>query len=146
MKKKAIILVILVLFISAIGFIVATNITVGPFSNEGRKDTYSRDITYIDEAREIPIVISIDFDIEHGSDEDYTFMIFNKDSKISYDAKIQSGEVSILIKDGNTIIEKFVIGESGEGILDAEFDPNYAYTMQIMIDAGKGSLELNWEG
>ena len=73
-------------------------------------------------------------------------MIFNKDSKISYDAKIQSGEVSILIKDGNTIIEKFVIGESGEGILDAEFDPNYAYTMQIMIDAGKGSLELNWEG
>lgn len=109
----------------------------------GVRDSYGTDIVYRDEGRTFPLGTIVTYDLSHTKRDSYSIKTDATGSfPIAYEANIDQGNASILIKDGNLIVREYDVKEKEH--FDVELSPDHSYTIEIYIEKGKGRINLMW--
>lgn len=139
-KKSALVLGI-VAVLSVVGWCII-NLSVDGGAS-GVRDSYGTDIVYRDEGRTFPLGTTVTYDLSHAKRDPYPIKTDATGSfPIAYEANIEQGNASILIKDGNSIVREYDIKEKEH--FDVELSPDHSYTVEIYIEKGKGKINLMW--
>lgn len=141
MKKKPVIAIVVIVLLAG-GIFILFNLTGGRLS--GSRDTFSSNITYRDEARQIPISVDFSYETAHAKTESY---LIKTDSSgmvpIAYDAEIQNGKVFLQIMQEGKTVEAYPL-ENGSQKFTVNLQPEAEYSLCIAIENGKGNIHLRW--
>lgn len=142
MKLKKILIIIICILIVGIFL----TMFMGEKNNfEMTEDKYGTDVTYLDEAHNIPVASIIDYDISHAKKENYIIKTTSEGKlQLSLDAKINEGKVYIRIKDKENVVEKIDINKNEKKQVIWSLKPNYEYVLEVYIKEGKGVINLDW--
>jgi hypothetical protein len=148
MKKKIAfisVIVVLIILVFIFSMVISGGSSEGLFGGPSSSvDSISTDVTYQDEGRNTPIGANINYEVFRKKVESYKFNSKdNKVLKISLESDITSGQVYIQVKQNSHVVTQHQVQNKSE-LFSVDIEPNTDYVIDVVMEKGKGSINLKW--